>query len=203
MSGYNACWVPGSDHASIATEAKVVQMLEKEKGIHKHDLSRETFLQHAFEWKDKYGGIIYHQIKKLGCSVDWDRVSFTMDDHYYAAVIRVFIDLFNKGLIYRGARIINWDPQAQTALSDEEVEYRDIQGKLYYVNYKVLDGSSEAITIATQRPETIMGDVAVCVHPNDERYKHLIGKKLMVPLVNREVPVIADEYVDPRLVPAL
>ncbi|HZH36680.1 MAG TPA: class I tRNA ligase family protein, partial [Flavisolibacter sp.] len=197
MSGYNACWVPGSDHASIATEAKVVQMLEKEKGIHKHDLSRETFLQHAFEWKDKYGGIIYHQIKKLGCSVDWDRVSFTMDDHYYAAVIKVFIDLFNKGLIYRGARIINWDPQAQTALSDEEVEYRDIQGKLYYVNYKVVDGSSEAITIATQRPETIMGDVAVCVHPKDERYKHLIGKKLMVPLVNREVPVIADEYVDP------
>ena len=196
MSGYNACWVPGSDHASIATEAKVVQMLEKEKGIQKHDLTREEFLKHAFEWKDKYGGIIYHQIKKLGCSVDWNRVTFTMDDHYYKAVIKVFVDLFNKGLIYRGARIINWDPQAQTALSDEEVEYRDIQGKLYYVTYKVVD-SAESITIATQRPETIMGDVAVCVHPEDERYKHLIGKKVLVPLVNREVPVIADEYVDP------
>ncbi|HEV7333843.1 MAG TPA: valine--tRNA ligase [Flavisolibacter sp.] len=215
MSGYNACWVPGSDHASIATEAKVVQMLEKEKGIHKHDLTREAFLKHAFEWKDKYGGIIYHQIKKLGCSVDWNRTTFTMDDHYYKAVIKVFIDLFNKGLIYRGARIINWDPQAQTALSDEEVEYKDIQGKLYYVKYKVvkvetanvneeasIDNSpltigDEFILIATQRPETIMGDVAVCVHPQDERYKHLIGRKVIVPLVNHEVPVIADEYVDP------
>lgn len=196
MSGYNACWVPGSDHASIATEAKVVQMLEREKNIQKHDLSREEFLNYAFEWKDKYGGIIYHQIKKLGCSVDWDRVNFTMDDHYYKAVIKVFVDLFNKGLIYRGARIINWDPQAQTALSDEEVEYRDIQGKLYYVRYKAADADGE-ITIATQRPETIMGDVAVCVHPDDERYKHLIGKKVIVPLVNREVPVIADDYVDP------
>jgi valyl-tRNA synthetase len=196
MSGYNACWVPGSDHASIATEARVVQMLEKEKGIHKHDITREEFLKHAFEWKDKYGGIIYHQIKKLGCSVDWDRVSFTMDDHYYKAVKKVFVDLFNKGMIYRGARIINWDPQAQTALSDEEVEYRDIQGTLYYVRYKAAEGVGE-ITIATQRPETIMGDVAVCVHPGDERYKHLIGKTVMVPLVNREVPVIADEYVDP------
>ncbi|NTS41452.1 valine--tRNA ligase [Flavisolibacter sp. BT320] len=215
MSGYNACWVPGSDHASIATEAKVVQMLEKEKGIHKHDLTREAFLSHAFEWKDKYGGIIYHQIKKLGCSVDWNRTTFTMDDHYYKAVIKVFVDLFNKGLIYRGARIINWDPQAQTALSDEEVEYRDIQGKLYYVKYKVVESSEsdnrsqesttvdtelsteDYIIIATQRPETIMGDVAVCVHPDDERYKHLIGKKVMVPLVNRAVPVIADSYVDP------
>ncbi|HEU4901962.1 MAG TPA: valine--tRNA ligase, partial [Flavisolibacter sp.] len=196
MSGYNACWVPGSDHASIATEAKVVQMLEKEKGIHKHDISREEFLSYAFEWKDKYGGIIYHQLKKLGCSVDWNRVTFTMDDHYYKAVIKVFIDLYNKGLIYRGARIINWDPQAQTALSDEEVDYKDIQGKLYYVTYNVV-GADGAITIATQRPETIMGDVAVCVHPDDERYKHLIGKKVLVPLVNREVPVIADEYVDP------
>ncbi|WP_121355390.1 valine--tRNA ligase [Flavisolibacter nicotianae] len=215
MSGYNACWVPGSDHASIATEAKVVQMLEKEKGIQKQNLSREEFLKYAFEWKDKYGGIIYHQLKKLGCSVDWNRVTFTMDDHYYKAVIKVFIDLFNKGLIYRGARIINWDPQAQTALSDEEVEYRDIQGKLYYVKYMVSGESAEVtdnredsvathqpssanyITIATQRPETIMGDVAVCVHPDDERYKHLIGKKVIVPLVNRAVPVIADEYVDP------
>jgi len=196
MSGFNACWVPGSDHASIATEAKVVQMLEKEKGISKHELTREDFLKHAFEWKDKYGGIIYHQIKKLGCSVDWNRVTFTMDDHYYQAVIKVFIDLYNKGLIYRGARMINWDPQAQTALSDEEVEYRDIQGKLYYVKYKVV-GKDEYISIATQRPETIMGDTAVCVHPDDPRYQHLRDAKVIVPLVNREVPIIFDEYVDP------
>jgi len=196
MSGFNACWVPGSDHASIATEAKVVQMLEKEKGILKHDLSREDFLRHAFEWKDKYGGIIYHQIRKLGCSVDWDRVNFTMDDHYYAAVIKVFVDLFNKGLIYRGARMINWDPAAETALSDEEVEYRDLQGTLYHVRYAIA-GSDEYIVIATQRPETIMGDTAVCVNPNDERYAHLKGKKVVIPLVNREVPLIFDEYVDP------
>jgi valyl-tRNA synthetase len=197
MSGFNACWVPGSDHASIATEAKVVQMLEREKGISKHELSREDFLKHAFEWKDKYGGIIYHQIRKLGCSVDWNRVTFTMDDHYYKAVIKVFIDLYNKGLIYRGARMINWDPQAETALSDEEVEYKDIQGKLYYVKYKVVD-SDEYISIATQRPETIMGDTAICVHPADPRYQHLRGAKVIVPLVNREVPIIFDEYVDPE-----
>jgi valyl-tRNA synthetase len=209
MSGFNACWVPGSDHASIATEAKVVQMLENEKGISKHQLSREEFLKYAFEWKDKYGGIIYHQIKRLGCSVDWNRVTFTMDDHYYKAVIKVFVDLYNKGLIYRGARMINWDPQAKTALSDEEVEYKDVQGKMYYVKYRISEvGSmkSEAgseklendfIVIATQRPETIMGDTAVCVNPNDERYQHLKGKKIIVPLVNREVPVIFDEYVDP------
>src|ERR1051326_7250238 len=157
MSGYNACWVPGSDHASIATEAKVVQMLEKEKGIHKRNLSREEFLKYAFEWKEKYGGIIYHQIKKLGCSVDWNRTNFTMDDHYYKAVIKVFVDLYKKGMIYRGARMINWDPAAKTALSDEEVEYRDVQGKLYYVKYHIA-GSDEFISIATQRPETIMGD---------------------------------------------
>lgn len=196
MSGFNACWVPGSDHASIATEAKVVQLLEKERGIKKQDLSREDFLKHAFEWKEKYGGIIYHQIKKLGCSVDWDRVSFTMDDHYYKAVIKVFVDLYKKGLIYRGARMINWDPDAKTALSDEEVEYKDITGKLYYVKYKIA-GSEEFVTIATQRPETIMGDTAVAVNPNDERYQHLKGKKVIVPLVNREVPIIFDEYVDP------
>ncbi|RYF86249.1 MAG: valine--tRNA ligase, partial [Chitinophagaceae bacterium] len=206
MSGFNACWVPGSDHASIATEAKVVQMLEKERGISKHELSREDFLKHAFEWKDKYGGIIYHQIKKLGCSVDWERVTFTMDDHYYKAVIKVFIDLYAKGLIYRGARMINWDPQAQTALSDEEVEYKDIQGKLYYIKYKIVNGqqtvdngqlTDDYILIATQRPETIMGDTAVCVHPADPRYQHLRGAKVIVPLVNREVPIIFDEYVDP------
>ena len=196
MSGFNACWVPGSDHASIATEAKVVQMLEKERGITKQQLTREAFLKHAFEWKEKYGGIIYHQIKKLGCSVDWDRVTFTMDDHYYEAVIKVFVDLYNKGMIYRGARMINWDPAAKTALSDEEVEYRDVMGKLYYVKYAV-EGSDEFVTIATQRPETIMGDTAVCVNPADERYLHLKGKKIIVPLVNRAVPLIFDDYVDP------
>ena len=200
MSGFNACWVPGSDHASIATEAKVVQMLQ-EKGISKHDISREKFLKYAFEWKEKYGGIIYHQIRKLGCSVDWNRTTFTMDEHYYKAVIKVFVDLHKKGLIYRGARMINWDPVAKTALSDEEVEYKDVQGKLYYVKYKVVSGESvlqdDYVLIATQRPETIMGDTAVCVHPDDERYHHLKGKKVVVPLVNREVPVIFDEYVDP------
>ncbi|MFL5743431.1 MAG: valine--tRNA ligase [Niastella sp.] len=201
MSGFNACWVPGSDHASIATESKVVQMLEKEKGIKKSDLTREEFLKHAYEWKEKYGGIIYHQIEKLGCSVDWDRVSFTMDPDYYKAVIKIFIDLYNKKMIYRGARMINWDPAAKTALSDEEVEYKEIQGKLYYVKYAVAaaDGqpTAEFVTIATQRPETIMGDSAVCVNPNDERFAHLKGKKVIVPLVNRAVPVIFDDYVDP------
>jgi valyl-tRNA synthetase len=196
MSGFNACWVPGSDHASIATEAKVVQMLEKEKGIKKTELTREAFLKHAYEWKEKYGGIIYHQIDKLGCSVDWDRVSFTMDPDYYKAVIKVFVDLYNKKLIYRGARMINWDPAAKTALSDEEVEYKEIQGKLYYVKYEVEGSGDDYITIATQRPETIMGDTAVCVHPDDERYKHLKGKKVIIPLVRREVPIIFDEYVD-------
>lgn len=195
MSGFNACWVPGSDHASIATEAKVVQMLEKEKGIKKADLSREEFLKYAFEWKEKYGGIIYHQIKKLGCSVDWDRVSFTMDPDYYKAVIKVFVDLYKKGKIYRGARMINWDPVAKTGLSDEEVEYKDGLGKLYYVKYKVAD-RDEFISIATQRPETIMGDTAVCVNPTDERYAKLKGKSVIVPLVNRKVPIIFDEYVD-------
>ncbi|TCZ69112.1 valine--tRNA ligase [Flaviaesturariibacter aridisoli] len=196
MSGFNACWVPGSDHASIATEAKVVQMLEKEKGIKKSELTRREFLKYAFEWKEKYGGIIYHQIKKLGCSVDWSRVTFTMDDHYYEAVIKVFVDLYDKGLIYRGARMINWDPAAKTALSDEEVEYKDVTGTLYYVRYRV-ENSDEYITIATQRPETIMGDTAVCVNPADERYAHLKGKRIIVPLVNRAVPIIFDEYVDP------
>jgi valyl-tRNA synthetase len=194
MSGFNACWVPGSDHASIATEAKVVQML-KEKGIDKNQLSREKFLDYAFEWKEKYGGIIYNQIERLGCSVDWDRTTFTMDDHYYKAVIRVFVDLYEKGLIYRGARMINWDPAAKTALSDEEVEYKEITGKLYHVKYKIA-GSDEFIVIATQRPETIMGDTAICVNPTDERYAHLKGKYAIVPLVQRKVPIIFDEYVD-------
>lgn len=196
MSGFNACWVPGSDHASIATEAKVVQML-KESGIDKNTLSREQFLRYAFEWKDKYGNIIYNQIERLGCSVDWRRVTFTMDEHYYRAVIQVFVDLYQKGLIYRGARMINWDPAAKTALSDEEVEYKEVPGKLYYVKYNIAD-STDFVIIATQRPETIMGDTAVCVNPNDERYKYLKGKSAIVPLVNRKVPVIFDEYVDPE-----
>ncbi|MEO7962093.1 MAG: valine--tRNA ligase, partial [Ginsengibacter sp.] len=200
MSGFNACWVPGSDHASIATEAKVVDMLKKEKNIDKHSLSREEFLKYAFEWKEKYGNIIYHQVAKLGCSVDWSRVTFTMDDHYYRAVIKVFVELHEKGLIYRGARMINWDPEAQTALSDEEVEYRDVTGKLYYIKYKIAgansDSNEEFITIATQRPETIMGDTAVCANPGDQRYKSLQGKNVLVPLINKEVPVIYDEYVD-------
>ncbi|MGH2563861.1 MAG: class I tRNA ligase family protein, partial [Ginsengibacter sp.] len=195
MSGFNACWVPGSDHASIATEAKVVDMLKREKNIDKKDISREEFLKYAFEWKEKYGGIIYNQIERLGCSVDWDKVNFTMDDHYYKAVIKVFVDLYKKGLIYRGARMINWDPAAKTALSDEEVEYKDVTGKLYYIKYQV-SGSSGHIVIATHRPETIMGDTAVCANPNDKRYTQLKGKKVFVPLINKEIPVIFDEYVD-------
>lgn len=200
MTGFNACWVPGSDHASIATEAKVVNMLKTEKGIEKSQLTRDEFLKYAFEWKDKYGGIIYNQIKKLGCSCDWDRVTFTMDDHYYKAVIKVFNDLYNKGLIYRGARMINWDPKAKTALSDEEVQYKDVQGKLYYVKYAIADSEDQLtgdyITIATQRPETIMGDSAICVNPDDERYQHLVGHYAIVPLVNRRIPFIFDTYVD-------
>jgi len=195
MSGFNACWVPGSDHASIATEARVVNML-KEKGIDKKTLSREAFLRYAFEWKEKYGGIIYNQIERLGCSVDWNRVTFTMDDHYYKAVIKVFTDLYNKGLIYRGARMINWDPAAKTALSDEEVEYKDLQGKLYHLRYKLDLPGEEYIAIATQRPETIMGDTAICVNPHDNRYAHLKGKFAFVPLINRRIPIIFDEYVD-------
>ena len=200
MSGFNACWVPGSDHASIATEAKVVGML-RERGIDKNQLSRAAFMEYAYEWKEKYGGIIYDQIRRLGCSVDWDRVSFTMDSDYYASVISVFVDLYEKGLIYRGARMINWDPEARTALSDEEVEYRDGQGKLYYVNYAIVDAGGHPtgrnITIATQRPETIMGDTAICVNPGDPRYQDLRGAFAIVPLVNRKVPIIFDEYVDP------
>jgi len=199
MSGFNACWVPGSDHASIATEAKVVQML-REKGIDKNTLSREEFLTYAFEWKEKYGGIIYNQIERLGCSVDWNRVTFTMDSDYYKAVIKVFVDLYKKDLIYRGARMINWDPAAKTALSDEEVEYKEVQGKLYHVKYVLADDNgqptTESITIATQRPETIMGDTAVCVNPTDERYTQLRGRRILVPLINRAIPLIFDEYVD-------
>ncbi len=205
MSGFNACWVPGSDHASIATEAKVVQML-KEKGIDKNNLSREEFLKYAFEWKEKYGNIIYNQIERLGCSVDWERVSFTMDADYYKAVIKVFVDLYKKGMVYRGARMINWDPAAKTALSDEEVEYKEVTGTLYYIKYFIVDSAEltvdskknedEFILIATQRPETIMGDTAVCANPDDDRYKKLNGKSVLVPLINKRVPVIFDDYVD-------
>ncbi len=194
MTGFNACWVPGSDHASIATEARVVAML-KDQGIDKNALSREAFLKYAFEWKEKYGSIIYDQIAKLGCSVDWNRTIFTMDDHYYKAVMKVFVELYRKKMIYRGARMINWDPAARTALSDEEVEYRDVQGTLYYVRYPVV-GSDDFVVIATQRPETIMGDTGICVHPDDPRYRSLHGKQIIVPLVNRKVPLITDEYID-------
>src|SRR6185437_13696145 len=200
MRGYNACWVPGSDHASIATEARVVGML-KEKGIEKSQLTRPEFMKYAYEWKDKYGGIIYDQIRRLGCSVDWERVAFTMDADYYSSVIDVFVSLFNQGLIYRGARMIHWDPQARTALSDEEVEYRDEQGRLYCVKYALVDAEGRPagrnITIATQRPETIMGDSAVCVNPGDPRYTDLAGLFAVVPLVERRIPIIFDEYVDP------
>ena len=194
MQGYNACWVPGTDHASIATEAKVVALL-KEKGIKKSDLSREEFLKHAWEWKEKYGGIILKQLEKLGASCDWDRTRFTMEDDLSEAVIDVFIDLYNKKQIYRGVRMVNWDPQGLTAVSDEEVIHKEVNSKLYYVKYKI-EGSEEFVTIATTRPETILGDTAICVHPNDERYKHLKGKKAIVPIVNRAVPIIFDDYID-------
>ncbi len=193
MSGKNACWVAGTDHASIATEAKVVAML-KEKGIEKKDLTREEFLKYAWEWKEKYGGIILKQLEKLGCSCDWDRTRFTMEEDMSEAVIEVFVRLYNKGLIYRGIRMVNWDPVGKTALSDEEVIHKESNSKLYFVKYKII-GTEDFITIATVRPETILGDTAVCVNPNDERYQHLIGKKIIVPIINREVSIIADEYV--------
>ena len=194
MQGKNACWVPGTDHASIATEAKVVKMLA-EKGIDKRSLTREDFLKHAWEWKEQYGGIILKQLRKLGASCDWDRTAFTMDDIRYESVIRVFNDLYNKGLIYRGVRMVNWDPQALTAVSDEEVIYKESHGKLFYLRYYV-EGEDKYIVVATTRPETIMGDTAVCVHPEDERYQWLKGKRVIVPGVGRVVPIIMDEYVD-------
>jgi len=194
LRGYNACWVPGTDHASIATEAKVVARL-KEQGIDKNNLTREEFLKHAWDWTNQYGGVILEQLKKLGASCDWDRTKFTMDDDMSASVIKVFVDLYNKGLIYRGYRMVNWDPEAKTTLSDEEVIYEERQGKFYHLNYKIV-GSDEFITIATTRPETILGDTAICVNPNDERYTHLKGKKAIVPIANREIPIIFDEYVD-------
>lgn len=195
MQGKNAEWTPGTDHASIATEAKVVGML-REQGIAKKDISREEFLSKAWEWKENYGGIILEQLKKLGASCDWQRTCFTMDEARYESVINVFIDLYNKGLIYRGVRMVNWDPKALTAISDEEVIYKEVSSKLYYVRYRVEGTENEWMTIATTRPETILGDTAICVHPDDERYSHLKGKRIIVPLIKRSVPVIFDEYVD-------
>jgi len=223
MQGKETCWVPGTDHASIATEAKVVEML-KEKGLQKKDLTRAQFLKYAWEWREKYGGIILEQLKKLGCSCDWDRTRFTMEDSLSDAVIDVFIDLYNKGYIYRGFRMVNWDPIGKTALSDEEVIYREVNSKLYYIKYKLEDSSEirnskpeirnpkseirnaesadtrhqtdEYITIATTRPETILGDTAICVNPKDDRYKFLKEKRALVPFINKAIPVIYDEYVD-------
>lgn len=194
MKGFNACWIPGTDHASIATEAKVVARL-KEQGIDKKELSREDFLEHAWQWTEEYGGIILEQLKRLGASCDWERTAFTMDKERSQSVLDVFVDLYNKGLIYRGVRVVNWDPSAKTALSDEEVVYKEQQGKLYHLRYFV-EGEDRYVVVATTRPETIMGDTAVCVNPKDERYRHLVGKRLIVPLVGRSVPVIEDEYVD-------
>ena len=210
MQGKNACWVPGTDHASIATEAKVVHML-REKGIAKSSLQRDEFLKYAWEWKEKYGGIILQQLKNLGCSCDWERTCFTMDPDYYNSVIDIFVDLFNKGYIYRGKRMINWDVKAKTALSDEEVIRKETKQKLYFLKYFLADEDASAkngnennsidvnsnnyITIATVRPETIMGDTAICVHPDDERYKHLHGKYAFIPLINRRIPIITDDYV--------
>jgi valyl-tRNA synthetase len=204
MTGKNACWVPGTDHASIATEAKVVDKL-RQTGIDKYDLSREDFLKHAWEWTDKHGGIILEQLKKLGASCDWERTAFTMDKVRSESVIKVFVDLYNKGLVYRGVRMVNWDPSAKTALSDEEVIYKEVQSKLYYLKYEIDEAPSDSpkggegptfITIATTRPETILGDTAVCVNPNDERFFHLKGKRVLVPLIHRSIPIIEDDYVD-------
>ena len=194
MKGFNACWAPGTDHASIATEAKVVKRLA-DQGIKKTDLSREEFVKHAWDWTHEYGGIILEQLKRLGASADWERTAFTMDEERSRSVFDVFVDLYNKGLIYRGVRVVNWDPAAQTALSDEEVIYKEQQGKLYYLRYFV-EGENRYVVVATTRPETIMGDTAVCINPNDERYRDLVGKSLVVPLVGRSVPIIEDEYVD-------
>lgn len=196
MEGKEACWIPGTDHASIATEAKVVAML-KEKGIRKDDLTREEFLEYAWQWKDKYGGIIIKQLKKLGCSCDWERERFTMDEGYTRAVLEAFVKLYDKGLIYRGHRLVNWCPVSKSAISDEEVSYREVQGKLWYIRYPIVN-SDESVVVATTRPETMLGDTAVAVHPNDKRFKSLIGKEILLPLADRKIPVISDEFVDPE-----
>ncbi|WP_332033830.1 valine--tRNA ligase, partial [Kaistella sp.] len=194
MQGFNACWVPGTDHASIATEAKVVAKLKAE-GINKSDITREEFLKHAWDWTDKYGGTILEQLKKLGCSCDWERTRFTMEPKLSQQVIKSFVDLYNKGLIYRGYRMVNWDPEAKTNISDEEVIFKEQNGKLYYLKYKI-EGTEDFLSVATTRPETIFGDTAVCINPNDERYAHLRGKNVIVPIANRVIPVIEDDYVD-------
>ncbi len=194
LQGFNACWVPGTDHASIATEAKVVEKL-KNDGIDKKDLSREEFLGHAWEWTDKHGGLILEQLKKLGCSCDWERTKFTLDDEMSESVIKVFVDLFEKDLIYKGNRMVNWDPQAKTTLSNEEVIYEEVQSKIFYIKYKI-SNSSETISVATTRPETIFGDTAIAVNPSDERYLKLKGKKAIIPILNKEIPIITDDYVD-------
>ncbi|GEC77288.1 valine--tRNA ligase [Flavobacterium aquatile] len=194
LKGFNACWVPGTDHASIATEAKVVAKLKSE-GINKNDLTREEFLKHAWDWTNKYGGTILEQLKQLGCSCDWSRTKFTMDEDMSASVIHSFVDLYNKGLIYRGYRMVNWDPEAKTTLSDEEVIFEERQGKLYFINYKI-EGSEDFLTVATTRPETIFGDTAICINPTDERFTHLKGKKAIIPISGRVIPIIEDEYVD-------
>ncbi|MEG0928093.1 valine--tRNA ligase [Chryseobacterium sp.] len=194
MRGFNACWIPGTDHASIATEAKVVAKLKSE-GVNKSDITREQFLEHAWEWTNKYGGTILEQLKKLGCSCDWDRTRFTMEEKLSQQVIKSFVDLYNKGLIYRGYRMVNWDPEAKTNISDEEVIFKEQNGKLYFLKYKI-EGSEEFLSVATTRPETIFGDTAVCINPNDERYAHLKGKNVIVPIVDRVIPIIEDEYVD-------
>ena len=194
MQGFNACWVPGTDHASIATEAKVVAKL-KEEGINKADISREEFLKHAWDWTDKYGGTILEQLKKLGCSCDWERTRFTLEPKLSSQVIKSFVDLYNKGLIYRGDRMVNWDPEAKTNISDEEVIFKEQNGKLYYLKYKI-EGTEDFLSVATTRPETIFGDTAICINPNDERYSHLKGKKVIIPIVNRAIPIIEDDYVD-------
>ena len=194
LKGFNACWVPGTDHASIATEAKVVAKLKSE-GIQKEDLTRDEFLKHAWEWTEKHGGIILDQLKKLGASCDWERTAFTMDNDLSESVANVFVDLYKKGLIYRGYRMVNWDPEAKTTLSDEEVEFVEKQGNLYYINYQI-EGTTETITVATTRPETLLGDTAICINPSDERFAHLKGKRVIVPIANRAIPIIEDDYVD-------
>ncbi|MBA4407506.1 valine--tRNA ligase, partial [bacterium] len=194
MKGFNACWVPGIDHASIATESKVVALL-KEEGITKDDISREEFLEHCYEWKEKYGGMIFQQLRKIGVSCDWERERFTMDEHYHKKVIEAFVHLYKEGLIYRGYRMVNWDPASKSAISDEEVFFKEVQGKLWYFKYPVKD-SNEFVVVATTRPETMLGDTGIAVNPEDDRYKHLIGKNIILPIVGREIPLFADEYVD-------
>ncbi len=194
LKGFNACWIPGTDHASIATEAKVVNKLKNE-GIKKSDLTREEFLKHAWSWTEEHGGLILQQLKKLGCSCDWDRTKFTLDNDMSESVIKVFVDLYNKNLIYKGFRMVNWDPEAQTTLSNEEVIYEEVNSKLFYIDYKIID-SNESITVATTRPETIFGDTAIAINPDDKRYSHLKNHKVLVPISEREIPIIFDEYVD-------